>query len=83
MDKKTFYGNITELCNAFRQPMLNEASIKSYWRSLKDVPDETFMLICDQVVRENDKFPSIAAFLKLSKEHKTYPVLEFKAPEFP
>ena len=68
MKQVIFIEQITILSNAFRCDVPKEGSLKVYWKHLKDISDEKFIKICDEIIKTERFFPAISVFLNVGNK---------------
>jgi len=68
MEKETFKNKMTDISNAFNRDLPKQETLKIYWEHLKDIKDNDYIEICNEIIKTERFFPSISVFLEKFKD---------------
>ncbi len=72
MSKDVFKKHLTNLMELFNYD-LSEKQLKIYWKYLQKFSDESFIEVCDTIIKNETRFPAIAVFYKYLNEMLSNP----------
>lgn len=72
MQDLIFSSSIKRLEAAFRHPPLSQATLELYFEKLKAVDDKKWLNGVEEIIDEEDFFPSIHSLRKHCRQEKSY-----------
>lgn len=73
MKSETFLNVYLKLCDAFNVQRVNEGMPKVYAERLCKIPDRILIRACDEIIDNEQRFPTIATILNYCHEIRQLP----------